>query len=143
MKRVKITKPKTMDGGPFLLPVVGSNGQPVLVCMKCDQELEGDVCAKCAMPAEAKTVEGDIKDILKMLVRFYPRDALCMDSIIHANKLNDACDQAGEWIELEPKTYEWVQEQLKNDKIGVQMFAMNLLKVLDAMDVLVSPEDAK
>lgn len=125
MKRVKNTSPRTLDGGPFLLPVVADDGQPVIE--------DGQV----------KNTEGDLIAILRMMVKFFPADKLTMHNIIHGKKVWDCLDASdGKVIVMDEGVHDWVRDQLKDEKVGVQMFRMNLMGVVEAIDILVPKDES-
>lgn len=80
---------------------------------------------------------GTIIDALDLLLQDFPRNQLNMKSIMESSKLwaliSDARERQATEIQLEDAHYEWLIEVLKNDRIGVPMFGLNLLPVLTAL----------
>jgi len=123
MKRVKNTTPKDLEGNAFRLPVIDPDGQPVLE------------------DGKLKSVEGDLIANLRALVKFFPRDKMTMANVIEANKLWRCLDASdGKVIVMEEGTHDWLRAQLKDDKVGVFMFGMNLPAILEAVDEFVPKE---
>jgi len=120
----------TIDGDPLQLPVNDKRGnvtwekEPVL-------SPEGRVTA----PGVQKTFDANLSDCLAMLVRFMPRDILSMDNIIQGSRLYGIVSKAkkDEEFILNDGSYEWAKKMLRDEKVGIPLFALSVPAILDAL----------
>ena len=136
MKTIKIAEVKNYRGGRLMVPcfdevgemvtepIVGPEGKPML-----DQA--GDPVTRPVLK------QGTIADLLDVGIRDFPPKKWTMSHIAQATKLLAvlaSCREDGRSeLEIEDETYKWLVSILKDNEIGVPMFALNLAPVLAAI----------
>lgn len=136
MKTIKVTEVKNYRGGPLMVPcfddmgevmteqITGPDGKPLL--------------DRAGQPVTQPVLkQGTIIDLLDVGLRDFPRQKWTMTHIAQATKLLAvlaACreDDRSEFS-IEDETYRWLVSILKDNEIGVPMFALNLVSVLTAI----------
>jgi hypothetical protein len=136
MKTIKIVEVKNYRGGPLLVPQFDDMGEVVT------EQLTGPdgkpLLDTAGQPVTQQVLkQGTIVDLLDVGMRDFPRSKWTMTHIAQATKLLavlSACRE-GDWLEfhIEDETYKWLVSILKDNEIGVPMFALNLVSVLTAI----------
>lgn len=85
--------------------------------------------------------DGTVRDALELLINSYPRNKLTLESVNHGVRVMDQVRKSGSIMELEDADYEWVIKSLKDEAVGIQMFAMNTLQVIEALQTLIDKAD--
>jgi len=136
MKCIEINELKNYRGGALLVPRFNEMGEVItapIVGPKGETILD-----KAGEPlTRPVTGSGTILDILDYALLDFPRNKLTMKHITEATRLMGQIAKCREnnltELQLEDAQYEWLVSILKNDQIGVPMFGLNLVSVLNAL----------
>ena len=109
------------------------------------------------LDAEGQMIEGDkgravlkdatLVDVFNELIRYFPKERLSMENIIHGAKLKDQllnCKNGT--LIIEDAEYKWVDGMLKDEAVGPKIFGFNLVAIQAAADAfgrLHEPKEAK
>ncbi len=128
MKEIEIKKVKGFYGSPIMVAVYDDNGE-----MVTEENKRGirDISGKLIKEPLAK--EADVKDLIDILIRSFPREKMTIDVIHTAIKIRDKLKISTDKINLEDNEYDWVIKNLKNNEIGVKIFGLDLPNVLNAL----------
>jgi len=137
MKTIRVTEIKNYRGGKLMVPEFDINGEvlqePVLD--RNGKPIEDAQGNQLMQPVTTKPA--NILTVLDYLVMDFPRNLFTMKHITECgrlhNKVAEAREKNAESIDLEDSQYEWLVGVLKNDKIGIPMFGMNVTSILESL----------
>ncbi len=137
MKTIKIVEVKNYRGGKLSVPEFNIDGEiktePVLGTN--GSQLTDSLGNPVTRPVSSRTAT--VLSCLDYFVMDFPRTLLTMKNITECtrlhSKVSEAMDKHSDTIELEDAQFEWLVSALKNDKLGVQMFGLNITSLLGAL----------
>jgi hypothetical protein len=137
MKTIKVDKVKNYMGGALNVPVFDEMGEMVKEKILHAQTHQPILDSAGEPVTKPVTKEGTIVDLLDVVVMEFPRNKLKMKHITEMARLHGVLAECHEQnlteFALEDAAYEWLISILKDDQIGVPIFGMNLIGVLNAL----------
>jgi len=137
-KRIRIKQINNLDELPLRVPEFDAEGQLIL------EEKEDNSGNTVKVP---KTHPADTIDILDVLIRNFPRERLTLENITHATRLKSQLIESRKSgngiLTLEEAEHDWVKKMLRDEAVGVQIFGLNLMKVIEAVEDFERPHEPK
>jgi hypothetical protein len=140
-KRIKVRTVYNLDEIPIKIPEFDSEGQLILVDDPTRKDSEGNPI-KVPKTRHANTI-----DLLEVLIRQFPRERLTMENITHATRLKSQIIESKKRndgiLVIEEAEHDWVKKMLRDEKVGVEIFGINLMKVIEAVEDFERPHESK
>lgn len=137
MKMIKVDKVKNYRGGPLEVPVFDNTGKRVeepMVNPTTGEPVLDSAGNPVAIPI---TKESTIVDLLDCLTLEFPRAKLTnkhsAEIVRLYGKIAECREKNLTELGLEDASYDWLIGVLEDEQIGVQIFGVNLISVLNAL----------
>ena len=132
MKQIADKEVKNFRGGDLFIPKIGINGDVMREPLKdaLGNELKDATGQVITKPMNERAT---VKSLLEYMIMSYPQSKLNMKSITECMRLQSILDKSNGTIDIEDSTYEWLVNSLKDEKVGITAFGLNVTSLLQAI----------
>jgi hypothetical protein len=127
-----------IEGRPLQLPTYDITGKPVtetasnqVSCPNCKAVIHEEIKVN-------KLADGKLSDCLRMMLRFFPvKEYPQMENVQKVNQLwmrLDSIKPTDVDFQLSDGLFDWTLKMLKDEKVGVAMFGVNVLRIQYALE---------
>jgi hypothetical protein len=126
-KKINVKVIQSIEGRPYQIPTLDEDGNAAT-------DSKGNLITR-----DATTV-----DVLRILIRAFPRDKMTFANIAEGVRLMHQLDEAdNSTLIMDESTHDWIKKMLRDDGVGVKIFGFNLFSILDALDDFERKHEAK